>query len=208
MRQAIADLEVSGQALPDGVDPAWLTLGNVRTDVPTIGSDLKVPLRRMLALLWNGIRCGDHPAHAMRCRRQSVAEAYAITRALVYNNFQAGCNPDLSWEERALRFGSALHTLQDSYCTGHASRIDNGDPHSPIIGMHTYPSRRHPFTTRRDNPWLDRGKTTFKPEAAAAITATVAALRIFINQTPDDIERFVDSYLSFREDIAAVRYPN
>jgi hypothetical protein len=126
---------------------------------------------------------------------------------IIRKGLQAGCDKSLSWKERALRFGSALHTLQDSYCTAHARRIDNGDPHSPIIDMYTFPSWHHPISTERDSVWQDRDKTSFKPEAAAAISATVAALRIFSEQSTQTVSGFMEQYLSFREDIAKQFHP-
>ncbi len=209
MRQAFDDLAASGPLLPSDIDIDWLILGNIRTDVRTIGPDRKVPWWYLLELIPELINCkrARHPAHAMRCHGQPVAVAYAEMREIIDIGFRAGCDPVLSWEDRALRFGSALHTLQDSYCTAHAARIDNSDPHSPLIDMFTYPSSQHPLTTKRDKVWQDTEQTAFKPEAAAAITATVAALHIFATQQPDSIEPFLQQYLAFREDIADVRHP-
>ncbi|NDJ84562.1 MAG: hypothetical protein GYB66_01620 [Chloroflexi bacterium] len=210
MRQALRDLAASGQDLPAGVDPALLTLGNVRTDIPSIDLDRRISLWKVAAMIAEGIGCrqANHPVHAMRCRGQAVAEAYAQMREIVAEKMAAGCDSKHSWQDRALRFGSALHTLQDSYCTGHAQRIDNADPHAPIIDMFTYPSHQHPIISKKDDPWQDRAKTAFKPEAAAAISATVAALKIFVAQSPGAIEGFMEQYLSFRADIAKAHHPD
>ena len=209
MQQALRDFESSGNQLPGEVEAMWLTYGNARTDLPTLEVDRKLPLYRLIKFIWEGIGCAkaQHPAHAMRCRRQPVSDAYQTMKAIIYKGFQAGCDNSLSWQERALAFGSALHTLQDSYCTAHARRIDNGDPHSPIIDMYTFPSWQHPISTYRDSVWQDREKTSFKPEAAAAITATVSALRIFSEQSAQKVTDFIEQYLPFREDIAQQFHP-
>lgn len=218
MHQALQDLATSTHKLPADVDPNWLILGNIRTDVPHIEADRQVSWLHflpMLGLIFHPVtsliidRCGwdEHPPHAMRCRKQPVMAAYTRMKERVDMGLRAGCDPTLSWEARAIRFGCALHTIQDSYCTAHAARIDNGDPHSPLIDMYTYPSRQHPITTSKDSVWQSKDKTAFKPEAAAAITATVAALRIFVNQQPEAIEPFLQQYLAFRQDIADRRHP-
>lgn len=169
-------------------------------------ADRRQTIGQLLRLVLDGFscKCGNHPTHAMRCRRQSVVEAYQHMRHHIQSHMQAGCDTTLDWETRALRFGSALHTLQDSYCLAHAARIDNADPHAPLINMYTYPSAQHPFSTKKDEVWQDRLQTAFKPEAAAAITATIAALKIFSTQSAHQIEPFLAQYLAFREDIARV----
>ncbi|MCB9437984.1 MAG: hypothetical protein H6673_13490 [Anaerolineales bacterium] len=204
MRQAF-----ESSALPTEVDPAWLILGNVRTDFPTVQADHRQSIWHLLKLVSDGFSCkrGNHPIHAMRCRGQVVADAYSQMRQRVLDMMYKGCDAKLDWETRALSFGSALHTLQDSYCTAHAARIDNSDPHSPIINMHTYPSQQHPLSTQKDVVWQDPQQTAFKPDAAAAITATIAALKIFNAQKTDQIEPFLAHYLAFREDIAHVYTP-
>lgn len=208
MRRALHDFDQSGGRLPPEVNPMWLTLGNVQTDLAdiTLQEDRlanRLPALKMSRLLVAGIFSSHfpHAEHAMRSRGQSLKAAYAELRESLEERLSEGCNPVLSWQKRALRFGSGLHTLQDSYCTGHAERIDNGEATSPLIDMFTYPSRRHPLTTTRDNVWQDKQKTAFKPEAAAAILATVAALDIFATQDPTKIEPFVTRYLAFRPDI-------
>lgn len=205
MRQSLAHFEKQGGQLPSAVDPAWLTLGNVRTDVPGLAPDRRVSWRAILAMLWRGITChqAEHPAHAMRCRGQSVADAYQQMRDILLRGFQAGCDPEQDWQARALAFGGMLHTLQDSYCVAHAARIDNGDPTSPLIDMYTYPSRQHPLTTRRDGVWQDAARTAFRPDAAAAIQATVVALGYFAAQSVTSVDDFLDRYVAFRPDIRA-----
>lgn len=210
MRQAVADFETQGGKLPPDVQLDWLILGNVRTDIPNIQTDKRVSAWEIIVMAVRGASCkyGDHPSHAMRCRKQKVAEAYPLLRETIKRGFIKGCDSSLSWEDRALAFGSALHTLQDSYCIAHAGRVDNAVPTSPIIAMYTYPSKQHPITTQRDNVWQDEGQTAFKPEAAAAITATVAAFHIFASQSVDEIGTFLDRYVTFREDIARTLYPS
>lgn len=205
MRQAFQTI-----TLPAEVDPDWLILGNVRTDFPAIQSDRRQSIWQLLKLVLDGFSCkrGKHPIHAMRCRGQAVADAYSYMRQRIIEMMHKGCDARLDWETRALAFGSALHTLQDSYCIAHAARIDNGDPHSPVINMHTYPSQQHPLSTQKDVVWQDTQQTAFKPDAAAAITATIAALKIFSTQTADQIEPFLAHYLAFREDIAHVYTPH
>ncbi|MBI5931368.1 MAG: hypothetical protein HY862_18820 [Chloroflexi bacterium] len=209
MRQAVADFEAHDGKLPPEVNPDWLTLGNVRTDIANIQLDKLVSAQAVIIMAARGVTCkyGEHASHAMRCRKQKVAEAYPHLRETIRRGFAKGCESSLSWEERALAFGSALHTLQDSYCTAHAGRIDNGVPTSPIIAMYTYPSKQHPITTRRDDVWQDADHTAFKPEAAASIVATVAALQIFASQSAEGIETFLDRYVAFREDIAETLNP-
>jgi hypothetical protein len=205
MQQAVTDFETQGGQLPSEVNPEWLTLGNVRTDIAKIEADRLVPAWDILLMAARGATCkyGNHASHAMRCRRQKVADAYAEMREIIRQGFAKGCDSRLSWEARALAFGSALHTFQDSYCTAHAGRMgDNTVPTAPIIDMYTYPSKHHPIKTQRDNVWQDKERTAFKPEAAAAIAATVAALQIFANQSVEAIEPFLQKYLAFREDIA------
>jgi hypothetical protein len=211
MQQALQDLANSGFVLPEPAQLEWLVLGNIRTDIATLDiGRARVPWWRIALMIWTGAGCSaraNHPAHAMRCRRQSVASAYQEMRTILEVGLRAGCDPASSWQTRALRFGSALHTLQDSYSTAHACRINNGDPHSPIIDMHTYPSRQHPISTKKDEVWPDATRTALKPEAAAAVTATVAALRMFVTQSLGDLERFLQNYVAFRGDIAAVCHP-
>lgn len=209
MRQAMADFEAHGGKLPPEVEPDWLTLGNVRTDIATIRADKRVPAWQIVLMAARGSSCkhGDHYVHAMRCRKQKVAEAYPLMRDAIRRGLIKGCDGGLSWEERALALGSALHTLQDSYCTAHAGRIDNGEPTSPIIAMYTYPSKQHPITTQRDNVWQDDEHSAYKPEAAAAIVATIAALHIFASQSVDGVDAFLDRYVAFRQDIAASLNP-
>ncbi|PJF39274.1 MAG: hypothetical protein CUN55_14830 [Phototrophicales bacterium] len=204
MKRALEMLEQEGILLPSSVDATWLTLGNVRTDMPNIGVDRRATWLEVAKLVLAGMGCPPqhHPFHAMRCRQQTVAQAYALMRERLIYCFSRGCDAHLSWQERALAFGSGLHTLQDSYCIGHCSRIDNGDPHSPIVDMHTYPSRQHPITTKRDAVWADEQQTAFRADAAAAITATVAALKIFVAQKATLIEPFLSQYVSIRADIA------
>jgi hypothetical protein len=204
MRQAFADFEKQGGQLPAAVYPLWLILGNIRTDIPNIDMDRKVPWWHMVRMIWRGIGCGvhaNHPAHAMRCRSQTVSDAYQAMTKIMHDGLVAGCNPELSWQDRALTFGSMLHTLQDSYCPAHARRLNPADATSPIIDMFTYPSRQHPFTTKRDAVWQDEAKTAFNPSAASAIQATVTALRIFSRQAVAEIDEFVERYLAFRADI-------
>lgn len=212
MQRAFDELATLGVQFPSEIDPNWLTLGNIRTDIDTLEIEERlVAWWRIVKMIVVGSTCSEaanHPAHAMRCRRQKISEAYAATRQTIIDGFRAGCDPTLSWQARALRFGSALHTLQDSYATGHCQRVDNGDPHSPIIDFYTYPSRRHPISTARDDIWQDSEKTALKREAAAAITATVAALRLFISQSLDGLDHFLQNYLAFREDISAAYHPN
>lgn len=211
MRQAFKDLTAVGYQLPAAVDPNWLILGNVRTDIPTLEIDFaEVPWWRIARMIWIGSGCSaeaNHPAHSMRCRKQSVAEAYHQMREVLCDGLKAGCNPELDWQTRALRFGSAMHTLQDSYALPHCSRIDNGDPHSAIIDMHTYPSRQHPIQAAKDDIWQDHDKTALRPEAAASVTATVAALKMFASQSLAELDRFLQNYVAFREDIATIRQP-
>lgn len=204
MRRSLDMLVQNGQSLPSQVDPVWLTLGNVRTDMPIINVDKRVSWLAITKLVWAGMRCtpDHHPAHSMRCRQQTVANAYQLLRERLHQHFLWGCDAALSWQERALAFGSGLHTLQDSYCIAHCSRIDNGDPQSPIVDMHTYPSRQHPITTKRDSVWADADETAFRPDAAAAIAATVVALQIFVAQNATLIEPFLAKYVAFRADIA------
>lgn len=203
MRQALEDFAKQGGQLPSEVDPMLLTLGNVRTDVPNIQLDRKTPWWWIVRMMVTGMTCvgGKHPAHAMRCRGKSVASAYAEMIALIRQGFETGCDESASWETRALAFGSMLHTLQDSYCIAHATRIDNNDPSSPIIAMHVYPSPEHPFKTSKDAVWHDKQKTAFKPYAAAAISATVEALKFFAAQNLEGLDDFIQTYLSFRGDI-------
>lgn len=210
MEQALRDFETSGNHLPSEVEAIWLTFGNTCTDLPDLEPDRKLPLFRLVQFIWQGFGCekARHPVHAMRCRSQPVSDAYQSMKTVIRKGLQAGCDKSLSWKERALRFGSALHTLQDSYCTAHARRIDNGDPHSPIIDMYTFPSWQHPISTYRDSVWQNREQSSFKPEAAAAITATVAALRIFSEQSSQKVTDFIDQYLPFREDIARQFHPH
>lgn len=218
MRQAVHDLRSDGTQLPAEVNPDWLTLGNVRTDIASLEMDRKYPLARIAwgaghsvvtsvtsAHLPENVAHFPHYRHAMRSRGQPLAESHILMCNYVRDCMHKGLQEGLSWQQRALAFGSALHTLQDSYCTAHAARINNGEPTSPIIDMFCYPSRQHPITTRRDGIWADKQKTAFKPEAAAAITSTVAALRIFIRQAPEEIEPFIARYLPFRGDIRASR---
>lgn len=200
MRQTLVDLAQAGYSLPAEVDPMWLTLGNVRTDLPTITPSKKVPWWRLAVMMWQGITCinAEHPAHAMRCRSESVPTAYAEMCAIIERGFKRGCDASLDWETRALAFGSMLHTLQDSYCTAHCSRLDNSNPTSPIVDMHTYPSRHHPLTTSRDAVWQDKAQTAFKPYAAAAISASVVAMRFFVAQSVADLPEFMATYLAFQ----------
>lgn len=201
MRQAFTDLAAAGYELPVAVDPDWLILGNVQTDIPTISLDRRVSWRVIVQAVWRGTTCiaAEHPAHAMRCRGQSVSDAYAQMIQLIRQRFEAGVDPSRTWEERARQFGSALHTIQDSYCTAHAQRIQNAEPTSPLIDMFTYPSKQHPFTTSRDGVWEG---SRFKPEAAAAILTTVQALKkFFVPQTVEYLDEFAHDYLSFRPEI-------
>lgn len=209
MERAIAELEQDGIPLPIEVEPSWLTLGNVRTDLPTMTSTGQVELMPVLKLLWDGFNCSkhDHPRHAMRCKNQTVPNAYAHMCRIVRDRFTEGCDAQKSWQARALSFGSGLHTLQDSYCIAHTMRIDNGDPHAALIDMHTWPSKEHPFTTKKDAVWQDTEQTALRPDAAAAVVATVAALRIFIAQDTSLLDNFFEQYLAFREDIALQRHP-
>jgi hypothetical protein len=209
MARAISDLQAEGYTLPEAVDPMWLTLGNVRTDIPTLTTARRVSLLPILKLLWNGFFCSkhDHPRHAMRCKGQQVPDAYAHMRRILRERFTEGCDPTRSWQERALSFGSGLHTLQDSYCIAHTTRIDNGDAYSALIDMHTWPSREHPFTTKKDAVWQDAAQTALRPDAAAAVMATAAALKIFIAQDVTSLDEFFAQYVAFREDIARQRHP-
>ena len=203
MRQSLLNLSAEGFELPTVVDHSWLTLGNVRTDIPVIDLDKHVSWREIVKAVWRGTTCfaAQHPAHSMRCRGESVRMAYQEMTETVETGFAAAVNQSLSWEQRSLRFGSVLHTIQDSYCTAHVQRIDNGDPASPLIDMYTYPSRQHPLTTVRDGVWQDRNCTAFKPEAAAAIHTTVEALKFFVRQSLNGLDKFMDTYLAFRPDI-------
>ena len=209
MARAIDLLQQQGISLPSEVDPLWLTLGNVRTDVPNITADHRTPIQSILRLIVEGFLCSkaDHPRHAMRCKNQPVVDAYQHMLRILQQRFEDGCDASTTWEERALSFGSGLHTLQDSYCIAHTMRIDNGDPHAAIIDMHTWPSREHPFTTKKDSPWQDKAKTALREDAAAAVTATVAALKIFVAQDTSLLPAFFEQYVSFREDIALQRHP-
>lgn len=209
MHRALKQLDQEGFQLHHEVDPMWLTLGNVRTDVPGIELDRRVSLWQALTLLSEGFLCAkaDHPRHSMRCKNQSVPAAYAQMRHFIKQGIEASCDAEQSWQQRALRFGGAMHTLQDSYCIAHALRIDNGDPFSPLIDMYTWPSREHPFTTKKDAIWADAEETALRPDAAAALTATVEALKIFVRQDVDPINNFLAHFLNFREDIAIQRHP-
>lgn len=209
MQRALDLLAQQRVSLPEAVDPMWLTLGNVRTDVPELDVDANAPLWSILRLIAEGFFCSkaNHPRHAMRCKYQTVTDAYQQMMRIVRKRFTAGCDDTETWEARALSFGSGLHTLQDSYCIAHSARIDNGDPHAAIIDMYTWPSRQHPFTTKKDSPWQDAAKTALRPDAAAAVTATVAALKIFVAQDTRLLVSFFEQYLSFRQDIALQRHP-
>lgn len=209
MARAIAELEHDGVALPTAVEPEWLTLGNVRTDIPTLTKERRVSIFPILKLLYNGYFCSrhDHARHAMRCKGQPVPEAYQHLRRILRERFTAGCDGSRSWQARALDFGSGLHTLQDSYCIAHTTRIDNGDPHAALIDMHTWPSKEHPFTTKKDAVWQDKEETALRPDAAAAVVATVAALKIFVAQDTSLLDDFFAQYVAFREDIARQRHP-
>lgn len=209
MRRSLDIITQNGQHLPADVNPVWLTLGNVRTDMPTIDVDKRVSWLDVSKLVLAGMHCppDHHPAHSMRCRHQTVADAYQLMRKRLVHYFSMGCDATLSWQDRALAFGSGLHTLQDSYCIAHCARIDNGDPHAAIVDMHTYPSRQHPITTKRDSVWADADETAFRPDAAAAISATVAALKIFVAQNTAHIEPFLAKYVTFRADIAQQLHP-
>lgn len=209
MRRALAQLADEGVRLPPDVQPIWLTLGNVQTDLPSIDETQRVPIWHVARLVLEGMVCtpDHHPRHAMRCRRQSVGDAYGLMRERLIWQFERGCDATLSWHERSLAFGGGLHTLQDSYCIAHAARIDNGEPTSPMVDMYTYPSRQHPFTTKRDSVWQDADQTAFRPDAAAAITATVAALKIFVRQDTTQIEPFLTRYVLLRADIAQQLHP-
>ncbi|MCI0713979.1 MAG: hypothetical protein L0154_27730 [Chloroflexi bacterium] len=203
MRQSLLNLKAAGFKMPAAVDEAWLTLGNVRTDIPAIDLDRHVSWWEIVKAIWRGTTCfaAEHPAHAMRCRGESVRMAYQEMIDTIEAGFAAAVNENLSWQQRSLRFGSVLHTIQDSYCTAHAQRIDNGDPASPLIDMYTYPSRHHPLTTVRDGVWQDKNCTAFKPEAAAAIHTTVEALKFFVRQSLTGLDLFMDTYFAFRPDI-------
>ena len=203
MRQALADLAQHGVTLPADVQPDLLTLGNIRRDIPHIEMDRNISWTVLAVMLWRGITClnAHHPEHAMRCRNMSVNTAYTQMVQIIRHGFEQGCDANLSWDERTLSFGAMLHTLQDSYCIAHAGRIDNADPTSPLIDMYTYPSVQHPITTRKDSVWQDKAQTAFKPYAASAIQATVAALKIFASQSLDGLEPFMQTYLAYRPDI-------
>lgn len=203
MRQSLLNLEAAGVELPAAVDDKWLTLGNVRTDIPTIDLDRRVSWWDIVTAVWRGTTCmsAQHPAHAMRCRGQSVRAAYQEMIEIVESGFMAAVNDKLSWEDRSMAFGSTLHTIQDSYCSAHAQRINNGDPASPLIDMYTYPSYQHPITTPKDGVWQDKNRTAFKPEAAAAIHTTVEALKFFVRQSVNGLDDFMGTYISFRPDI-------
>lgn len=203
MRQAFHDLRQDRVNLPSEVDPELLILGNIRRDIPHIEPHRNVSWTALVVMMWQGITCrnAQHPEHAMRCLNVSVDDAYAEMVKVIRRGFTEGCDASLSWKQRTRAFGGMLHTLQDSYCTAHAGRIDNADATSPLIDMYTYPSRQHPFTTRKDSVWQDKAKTTFKPYAGAAIQATVAALKIFSTQSLAGIDQFMQTYVSYRPDI-------
>lgn len=205
MRQAYQDFLHNGGILSPEVDFNWLILGNIRTDVASRSLEPQLPLPKLAVMFLDGLlnKNFPHHVHAMRKRTEAIPDAYQKMRMILCDKMTVGCDPSRSWEDRALDFGSALHTLQDSYCTAHTARMDNGDPYSPIMAMHTYPSREHPFSTHRDAVWADEAKTAFKPEAAAAIAATVEALKIFAAQSPEGIARFLDRYVLFRADLYA-----
>ena len=209
MQHAFDQLARDGLVFNADVDPNWLTLGNVRTDLPALDVNRRVSIFPVLKLLVDGFLCSkaDHPRHAMRCKHQAVPDAYQQMIEILRRKMIAGCDATQSWEARALIFGSAMHTLQDSYCIAHALRVDNGDPHAAVIDMYTWPSREHPFTTQKDAVWADASQTALRKDAAAAVVATVAALKIFIAQDVALIDAFLDQYVSFREDIAAQRHP-
>lgn len=203
MRQALVDLEKQGVPLPAEVNTDLLVLGNIRRDIPHIEMDRNVSWTALAIMMWQGITCRNahHPEHAMRCRTMSVNDAYTEMLQIIRHGFTEGCNTQRPWDERTLAFGGMLHTLQDSYCIAHAGRIDNAEPTSPLIDMYTYPSRHHPLTTSKDGVWQDKAKTAFKPYAASAIQATVAALKIFAVQSLDGLDQFMDTYVAYRPDI-------
>lgn len=202
-RRAIQDFQTSGKTFPENINPVWFVLGNVRTDVPNLKEDKKLSFFRFVRMFWQGLtdKKFPHHLHAMRLRETPMPQAYQRFRTGLLERMQKGCDASLSWEERALSFGSALHTLQDSYCVAHTQRVDNGDAHAPLIALHTYPSREHPLMTQKDSVWADEAHTAFKPEAAAAIAATVEALKIFATQSPEHIEEFLNHYIPFRADL-------
>jgi|GEM_PF-5646988 len=181
-----------------------MILGNQRTDVPALRDNGTVSV---LGITWALVLAQTVPKyrHGMRQPWHHPTNNLWRVQQALYDQLLLALttpDPDLASEQ----FGSALHTLQDTYTIGHTDRINNGDPFSPIIRLNYSPSRAHPFISPNDTVWANEEQQTLTPPAQAAVQATHAAFDLWselwcasaVTARPI-IEAFVKRYVPVRE---------
>ncbi|MFP4322003.1 MAG: hypothetical protein ACLFTK_06075 [Anaerolineales bacterium] len=184
-----------GGQLPDGIDAQRIILGNQRMDMPHKRADGSIsPVGLALALLQ--AQTLPKYQHAMRQPwnhpTRNLHRVPASLRARLRSAMTTTDPPQASEY-----FGNALHTLQDSYTRSHAQRLDPTDPYSPLCRLHYSPSKAHPLISPDDRVWADAEATQLKPEAEAAIQATLAAFELFTQHWRGDDKAITDGINAF-----------
>lgn len=185
------------------VDKNLVILGNKRADLPLCYADGSISLFGLADALFRAQVLPKY-AHGMRqFWNHPTKNLHKVQHALYQRLLKAFTQPDFALASELL--GQALHTLQDTYTTGHTERENNADVFSPLVRLHYSPSKSHPFISPSDTVWLDEAKHIFTPQAEAAIQATVAALELWSRLWPASIEiarpeiaAFVQRYTSIR----------
>jgi hypothetical protein len=191
-------LEAAFEQLPDDLplDKSLVILGCQRTDLPMLRPNGTVsPIGLVDGLLRAQLLPKYH--HGMRQSwHHPVKSVQKIQRSLYERLLKAVT------EDSSELLGQALHTLQDSYTIGHTERENNADVFSPMVRTHYSPSKAHPFINPHDAPLDANG--SLKPEAQAAVTATIAAIELWCRVRHFDdpaphIQKFVEKYAPVKE---------
>ncbi len=186
--------------LPPGIDPDRMILGNQRMDMPRKRADGSIGPWGLALALWQAQTKRKYH-HAMRQPWHHPTRGLPeVQDALNVRLLRAIRTPAPLQASEYL--GAALHTLQDTYTRSHAQRADPADPCSPLCHLHYSPSKTHPLISPDDRVWLDEAETQLKPEAEAAIVATIDAFALFAAhwpqvtpQTEADVADFVARYV-------------
>ncbi len=180
-----------------------ILLGNQRADLPLARSDGTISLWGIFAALFRAQLLPKYHHGMRQYWHHPTRNLPKVQLALYHRLMRAITEPDPAYA--AELFGQALHTLQDTYTIGHTERENNADVFSPMVRLHTSPSKAHPFISPNDTVWTDESETTLTPPAEAAIQATVAALELWETLRPATVDSaqapvttFVNRYTPIR----------